>query len=72
MRKLTVALAIALLAGTSVAGVAPKSVAAAASYQAKVVIVVGAVQGTTSSYRSDADAEAVEFLKYTSDVTKIY
>ena len=72
MRKLAITLLIALLAGASGSVVAPKSVAAAAGYQTKVVIVVGAVQGMTSTYRGNADSEAAEFLKYTSNVTKIY
>src|ERR1035437_2564516 len=71
MRTFAVALVIVLLA--SVGGLcvaAPR--AAAASAQPKVVIVVGTVEGTTSSYRADADAYATEFLKYTSNVVKVY
>jgi hypothetical protein len=71
MRKIGVALAIGLLAASAGSAVgAPK--AAATSPTTKVVIVVGAVEGTTSSYRSYADAAAAEFLKYTSNVVKVY
>ncbi|HEY4227673.1 MAG TPA: hypothetical protein VGM49_04990, partial [Candidatus Limnocylindrales bacterium] len=38
----------------------------------KVVIVVGATESTTASYRSDADTIAAEALKYTPNVIKIY
>jgi len=71
MRKFVVALAIGLLASAGGLGsLAPQ--AAAGSPQPKVVIVVGAVEGTTSSYRADADAAATEFLKFTSNVVKVY
>jgi hypothetical protein len=46
--------------------------ALAAGSQAKVVIVVGAVESTTASFRSDADKIYAEAIKYTSDVTRIY
>ena len=38
----------------------------------KVVIVVGATEATTASYRTDADTIAAEALKYTSNVVKLY
>ena len=38
----------------------------------KVVIVVGATEGTTASYRADADTIAAEALKYTPNVVKLY
>jgi hypothetical protein len=38
----------------------------------KVVIVVGAVEGVTPSFRSDADAIYAEAIKYTSNVVKVY
>jgi hypothetical protein len=38
----------------------------------KVVIVVGATESTTASYRSDADTIAAEALKYTPNVIKLY
>ncbi len=70
MRKLTFALAVGLLF-TAGAIAAPRP-AAAATFQTKVVIVVGQVQSVTASYRSDADQIASEFLKFTSNVTKVY
>jgi hypothetical protein len=39
---------------------------------AKVVIVVGAVEGNTSSYRARGDAFYNEAIKYTPNVTRIY
>lgn len=38
----------------------------------KVVIVVGATESTTASYRRDADSIAAEALKYTPNVVKLY
>jgi hypothetical protein len=38
----------------------------------KIVIIVGAVEGTTSSYRAKADAEYNEAIKYTPNVVKVY
>src|SRR5664280_2926305 len=71
MRKLAFAFAIALLACAGGLGTAVQHVDAIAS-QAKVVIVVGATEGTTSSYRSDADNAAATFSKYTSNIVKVY
>ena len=71
MRKLTLALAVGLLvAGTAIVGNANQVVAA--SYQAKVVIVVGQTQDITARYISDADGVAQVFAKYTTDITKVY
>ncbi len=54
-------------------GVATPAVgAASASASPKVVIIVGATEGTTSSYRAYADAEYATALKYTPNVVKIY
>jgi hypothetical protein len=73
MRKIALALAIGLLASAGGIGVGVDSAAAAvASPQIKVVIVVGATQGATSSYRADADAAAAVFAKYTSNIVKVY
>ena len=71
MRRLAFALAIGLLASVGALGT-PVQRAAAAAPQAKVVIVVGAVEGTTSSYRSYADSTAATFSKYTSNIVKVY
>ena len=71
MRKIAIALAVSLLASVAGAGAAVQPVHAAVS-SAKVVIVVGATEGTTSSYRSSADAAAATFSQYTSNVVKVY
>jgi serine protease inhibitor ecotin len=71
MRKLAFALAIGLLASAGWLGTAVQRVDAAAS-GAKVVIVVGAVEGMTTSYRTDGDAAAATFTKYTSNIVKVY
>src|SRR5450759_2793749 len=71
MRKLAFALAIGLLVSAGGLGTAVQDVAAASS-GAKVVIVVGAVEGTTTSYRSYGDAAAATFSKYTSNIVKVY
>ena len=70
MRKLVRTLAASLLILTLAPGAVGHASAAAA--QPKVVLVVGAVQGTTSSYRSDADTAAAYFAKYTSNIVKVY
>jgi hypothetical protein len=44
----------------------------AAVGQDKVVIVVGAVQGTTALYKSYGDDAAATFARYTSNVVKVY
>jgi hypothetical protein len=52
---------------------APEPAAApAATSSVKVVIIVGATEGTTSTYRSYADSEYAEALKYTPNVVKLY
>ncbi len=71
MRKLIPALAIGLLVASGVLSIGAGRAAAVAS-QAKVVIVVGATEGTTSSYRSSADSAAATFAKYTSNIVKVY
>lgn len=38
----------------------------------KVAIIVGATEGTTSTYRSYADAEYAEAIKHTPNVVKVY
>jgi len=67
LRKTAVALALLLLASF---GAAVPTVAAAA--EPKVVIIVGATEGTTASYRRDADATYAAALQYTSNVVKVY
>jgi hypothetical protein len=71
MRKLTLALAIGLLASTtSLAAEAPKAQAAAVG--AKVVLVVGATEGTTPGYISTATSLAARFSLYTGNVTTVF
>jgi hypothetical protein len=71
MRKLTLAIAVGLLIA-STGLVVNSSKAVAASYQAKVVIVVGQTQSITAQYRADADRAAAVFANYTTDITKVY
>lgn len=76
MRKLASAIAIGLLVSGAATTVTPQNAVAAVA-ATKVVIVVGATQGATSTYRSDADAAAAVFAKYNTaehrvSITKIY
>lgn len=71
---LTPLLALPAFASSSAA---PAAVPAAstgdpAAAPPKVVIVVGATEGTTASYRTDANTIATEALKYTPNVVKLY
>ena len=61
MRKLTLALAVGLLIAATGTFVGPSRTVAAATYQTKVVIVVGQTQSVTASYISDANQAATEF-----------
>src|SRR5689334_14235251 len=81
LRKASAVLAaltlVALLGAGSAAAAttstAPAQPTAPAATQApKVVIIVGATEGTTSTYRSYADTEYAEALKYTPNVVKVY
>jgi hypothetical protein len=74
MRKLAITIAVgSLLATAFVAAPAPVQAAGKSTVGTdKVVIVVGAVQGTTSFYRSYGDDAANTFAKYTSNVVKVY
>jgi flagellar hook assembly protein FlgD len=67
LRKAAVALALLLLASVGVA--VPAGAAAA---EPKVVIIVGATEGTTDAYRRDADETYAAALLYTSNVVKVY
>jgi hypothetical protein len=71
MRRLASALVLALLVIPAGWASAPQVVRATAG-QTKVVIVVGAIQNLTSSYRSDANAIAAQFAPYTTNVIKVY
>jgi hypothetical protein len=72
------ALSLVLLIGSGAvsAAVLPtqpqETAASAAGSAAKVVIIVGATEGTTANYRSHADAEYEEAIKYTPNVVKVY
>ncbi|MBI3749894.1 MAG: hypothetical protein HY262_13780 [Chloroflexi bacterium] len=68
MRKSGLALALILIASL---GLAVPSVSAV-SPGAKVVIIVGATEGTTASYRRDADAAYKTAIQYTPNVVKVY
>lgn len=68
MRKPAIALVLTLIATLSVA--IPS--VAAVSPGAKVVIIVGATEGTTSSYRRDADEIYATAIQYTPNVVKVY
>lgn len=70
-------LAAPLTAAPARAAVVPAPVTATASEAVvaaspKVVIVVGATEGTTPSYRTAADAIAAEAIKWTPNVVKVY
>jgi flagellar hook assembly protein FlgD len=68
LRRTVVALVCLMLASL---GAAVPSVAAV-SGEPKVVIIVGATHGVTSTYRTYADQAYAEALKYTSNVVKVY
>ena len=69
MRRLAAASLLALLTAIGASGPAAAAVPIS---NAKVVIIVGATEGTTSTYRSYADQAYAEAIKYTSRVTKVY
>ena len=69
MRHLAAASLLALLTAIGAAGPVAATVPIS---NAKVVIIVGATEGTTSTYRSYADQAYAEAIKYTSRVTKVY
>jgi len=62
--------AIAIVAGLAAPASTP--VLAASPADPKVVIIVGATHGATSSYRERADAAYAEAIKYTPNVVKVY
>jgi flagellar hook assembly protein FlgD len=71
VRRLALAAAFALL-GAIGAVVPAAPVLAAQTSNAKVVIIVGATEGATATYRSYADQAYAEAIKYTPRVTKVY
>jgi hypothetical protein len=74
LRKLLGALAFSLTIafGISAPGVAAASPAGAGLSTAKIVIIVGPVEGTTASYIADAKATAIVARQYSSKVVTIY
>ncbi len=64
--------AVAVLVAISAFIVSAPASAAVPISSAKVVIIVGATEGSTSAYRSYADQAYAEAIKYTSKVTKVY
>ena len=73
MRRPIAVLSLAVLAAFGATGVVPTPARAATPLSpAKVVIIVGATEGTTATYRSRADAAYAEAVKYTPNVTKVY
>lgn len=76
MRQTALAAALSLLVAVGVAapavGLVSPARADGTGAGPKVVIIVGATEGTTSTYRSYADLEYTEALKFTSNVVKVY
>jgi flagellar hook assembly protein FlgD len=68
LRKTAVSLALILVATLLVA----VPTVSAVSGGAKVVIIVGATEGTTASYRRAADEAYATAIQYTPDVVKVY
>jgi hypothetical protein len=69
---IAVAPALAIPAFASSSGPATTVASVAVAAAPKVVIVVGAVQGSTTSYRAKGDQIYAEAIKYTPNVTRIY
>lgn len=69
---LAVAPVLAIPAFASSADPATAMTSDAVAAAPKVVIVVGAVQGSTTSYRAKGDQIYAEAIKYTPNVTRIY
>ena len=71
MRKIALALVVALVSLAGVGVPAPRANAAAPA-NPKVVIVVGATHDATARYRSYADQVYAEAIKYSSNVVRVY
>ena len=69
---IAVAPALAIPAFASSTGPATTVASDTVAAAPKVVIVVGAVQGSTASYRAKGDQIYAEAIKYTPNVTRIY
>ncbi|MEJ7748288.1 MAG: FlgD immunoglobulin-like domain containing protein [Candidatus Limnocylindrales bacterium] len=72
MRQPVAALALVLTATFGSFAPATVAPAQAAETATKVVIIVGATHGVTSTYRTNADSAYAEARKYTSNVVKVY
>ena len=70
LRRNVACLALILVASLGLA--VPSAAAGTAPADPKVVIIVGATQGTTTEYRTSADVAYAEALRYTSNVIRIY
>ena len=70
MRRNVACLALSCVASLGLA--VPSAAAATAPADPKVVIIVGATQGTTTEYRTSADVAYAEALRHTSNVVRIY
>ena len=70
MHRNVACLALILVASLGLA--VPSAAAATAPADPKVVIIVGATQGTTTEYRTSADVAYAEALRHTSNVIRIY
>jgi len=72
LRKTGLAIVVALAAAFGSFTPGGHVPAARAASDAKVVIIVGAVHGQTSSYRSRGDSAYAEALKHSTNVVKVY
>ncbi len=72
MRRLVPVLIAGLLAVGGVVAPSPRTSAAAASGGPKVVLIVGATESTTASYRAYMDTVYDAATQYTSNVVKVY
>jgi hypothetical protein len=72
LRKTGLAIVVALAAAFGSFAPGSHVPATRAASDAKVVIIVGAVHGQTSSYRQRGDAAYAEAIKYSTNVVKVY
>jgi hypothetical protein len=72
VRRIVLALTMALVAGSLGAATAQADEPAGPLSQAKVVIIVGATHGATSQYRARADSAYAVARAYTENVVKVY
>src|ERR1035437_4827918 len=72
VRRLVPVLIAGLLAVAGLVAPSPRTSGAAASSNPKVVLIVGATESTTASYRADMDSVYATATQYTSNVIKVY